>query len=157
MAVGGRAPRTEAGGWLWTIAARLLVDARRAQERVARVVAPLPEPEGPGRHESDAAPSAEDRVLAGLEYGDVGTALDRISPELREVLRATVGGRGHSWRRRAEAAAAHPAEEGRDGSRPSRRRRVPSAREALADCTRPRWEAPHDPPRTTPLARPPPT
>jgi RNA polymerase sigma-70 factor (ECF subfamily) len=29
-------------------------------------------------------------VLAGLEYGDVGTALDRISPELREVLRATV-------------------------------------------------------------------
>lgn len=35
-------------------------------------------------------PSAEDRVLAALEYGDVGTALDRISPELREVLRATV-------------------------------------------------------------------
>jgi RNA polymerase sigma-70 factor (ECF subfamily) len=36
------------------------------------------------------APSAEERVLAGLEFGDVGTALDRISPELREVLRATV-------------------------------------------------------------------
>ncbi len=36
------------------------------------------------------APSAEDRVLARLEYGDLGTALDRISPELREVLRATV-------------------------------------------------------------------
>lgn len=29
-------------------------------------------------------------MLAGLEYGDLGTALDRISPELREVLRATV-------------------------------------------------------------------
>ncbi|MGW4227466.1 RNA polymerase sigma factor [Streptomyces bauhiniae] len=71
----------EAGGWLWTIAARRLVDARRAQERTARVA---PEPE------AAAAPSAEDRVLAGLEYGDVGTALDRISPELREVLRATV-------------------------------------------------------------------
>ncbi|MET7610408.1 RNA polymerase sigma factor [Streptomyces seoulensis] len=71
----------EAGGWLWTIAARRLVDARRAQERTARAT---PEPE------SAAVPSAEDRVLARLEYGDVGTALDRISPELREVLRATV-------------------------------------------------------------------
>ncbi|GAB7108448.1 RNA polymerase sigma factor [Streptomyces phaeofaciens JCM 4814] len=73
----------EAGGWLWTIAARRLVDARRAQERVARVgTAPAPE----------AVPveSAEERVLAGLEFGDVGTALGRISPELREVLRATV-------------------------------------------------------------------
>jgi RNA polymerase sigma-70 factor (ECF subfamily) len=36
------------------------------------------------------APSAEERVLAGLEYGDVGAALDRLSPELRAVLRATV-------------------------------------------------------------------
>ncbi|MEU0967576.1 RNA polymerase sigma factor [Streptomyces sp. NPDC005917] len=71
----------EAGGWLWTIAARRLVDARRVQERAARVQ-PLPAPV--------VAPSAEDRVLAGLEYGDVGTALDRLSPELREVLRATV-------------------------------------------------------------------
>ncbi|MFE3168373.1 RNA polymerase sigma factor [Streptomyces sp. NPDC059224] len=71
----------EAGGWLWTIAARRLVDARRVQERAARVEV-LP---GPA-----VAPSAEDRVLMGLEYGDVGTALDRISPELREVLRATV-------------------------------------------------------------------
>lgn len=74
----------EAGGWLWTIAARRLVDARRAQERAARAAAaetlPAPAP----------APSAEERVLAALEYGDVGTALDRISPELREVLRATV-------------------------------------------------------------------
>ncbi|QTD98590.1 RNA polymerase sigma factor [Streptomyces cyanogenus] len=80
----------EAGGWLWTIAARRLVDARRAQERVVRTAGPLPEPGAAGRYEPAAAPSAEDRVLAGLEYGDVGTALDRISPELREVLRATV-------------------------------------------------------------------
>ncbi|MGW2743844.1 RNA polymerase sigma factor [Streptomyces sp. NPDC001450] len=78
----------EAGGWLWTIAARRLVDARRAQERAARVAGPPLEPEPHGRYEP--AVSAEDRVLAGLEYGDVGTALDRISPELREVLRATV-------------------------------------------------------------------
>ncbi|PBC63710.1 RNA polymerase subunit sigma-24 [Streptomyces sp. Tue6028] len=70
----------EVGGWLWTIAARRLVDARRMQERAERVEYTAPAP----------APSAEERVLAGLEYGDVGTALDRISPELREVLRATV-------------------------------------------------------------------
>lgn len=77
----------EAGGWLWTIAARRLVDARRVHERVARLQAtPMEEEHAPAA----AAPSAEDRVLAGLEYGDVGTALDRISPELREVLRATV-------------------------------------------------------------------
>ncbi|MFI9171294.1 RNA polymerase sigma factor [Streptomyces lincolnensis] len=77
----------EAGGWLWTIAARRLVDARRAHERATRLqAAPMEEEHAP----APAAPSAEDRVLAGLEYGDVGTALDRISPELREVLRATV-------------------------------------------------------------------
>ncbi|MFD8420263.1 RNA polymerase sigma factor [Streptomyces sp. NPDC059466] len=77
---------TEAGGWLWTIAARRLVDAGRARERTVRV-------ERAERNEYAApppVPSAEERVLAGLEYGDVGTALDRISPELREVLRATV-------------------------------------------------------------------
>ncbi|MDH6623448.1 RNA polymerase sigma factor (sigma-70 family) [Streptomyces sp. LBL] len=79
----------EAGGWLWTIAARRLVDARRAHERAARV-APLERADGGGYEAAAVAPSAEDRVLAALEYGDVGTALDRISPELREVLRATV-------------------------------------------------------------------
>lgn len=68
------------GGWLWTIASRRLVDARRVQARAERI-----EPSGEA-----AAPSAEDLVLAGLQYGDVGTALDRISPELRDVLRATV-------------------------------------------------------------------
>ncbi|WP_255950180.1 RNA polymerase sigma factor [Streptomyces odontomachi] len=68
------------GGWLWVIAARRLVDAQRTRARNERVA-----------HEPPAAaPSAEDRVLAGLEYGDVGTAFDRMSPELREVLRATV-------------------------------------------------------------------
>ncbi|MFI5678097.1 RNA polymerase sigma factor [Streptomyces cellulosae] len=79
----------QAGGWLWTIAARRLVDARRAHERAARVAAPVA-PTDSGYEAASVAPSAEDRVLAALEYGDVGTALDRISPELREVLRATV-------------------------------------------------------------------
>ncbi|MEU3745503.1 MULTISPECIES: RNA polymerase sigma factor [Streptomyces] len=74
--------RGEAGGWLWVIAARRLVDAQRVRARVDRAAVPA-EPPAP-------APSAEERVLAGLEYGEVGAALDRISPELAEVLRATV-------------------------------------------------------------------
>ncbi|WP_393060449.1 RNA polymerase sigma factor [Streptomyces sp. LN549] len=77
----------EAGGWLWVIAARRLVDAQRTHARTERVA--QAEHAGSGQWAA-AVPSAEERVLAGLEYGDVGAALDRISPELREVLRATV-------------------------------------------------------------------
>jgi RNA polymerase sigma-70 factor (ECF subfamily) len=80
----------DAGGWLWTIAARRLVDAWRVQQRTARLRTAPMEEAGDDCRPTASAPSAEDRVLAGLEYGDVGTALDRISPELREVLRATV-------------------------------------------------------------------
>ncbi|MFE4380392.1 RNA polymerase sigma factor [Streptomyces cyaneofuscatus] len=71
----------QVGGWLWVIASRRLVDTLRAGARADRAPSPAPEA---------VAASAEDRVLAGLEYGDVGTALAGISPELREVLRATV-------------------------------------------------------------------
>ncbi|SBT92672.1 RNA polymerase sigma-70 factor, ECF subfamily [Streptomyces sp. DI166] len=80
----------EAGGWLWTIAARRLIDARRVQERAGRLETTPIDATPSGVEPAPSAPSAEERVLAGLEYGDVGTALDRISPELREVLRATV-------------------------------------------------------------------
>jgi RNA polymerase sigma-70 factor (ECF subfamily) len=34
--------------------------------------------------------SAEDRVLLGVEYGDLAGALQRLSPELRAVVQATV-------------------------------------------------------------------
>lgn len=80
----------EAGGWLWTIAARRLIDARRAQERAGRLETTPIDTTRTVTGTAPSAPSAEERVLTGLEYGDVGTALDRISPELREVLRATV-------------------------------------------------------------------
>ncbi|MGQ5653628.1 RNA polymerase sigma factor [Streptomyces sp. EKR5.2] len=80
----------ELGGWLWTIAARRLVDARRAQERTARIETSPMDAIRVEHESSVAAPSTEERVLAGLEFGEVGTALDRISPELRDVLRATV-------------------------------------------------------------------
>jgi RNA polymerase sigma-70 factor (ECF subfamily) len=34
--------------------------------------------------------SAEDELLVGVEHGDVGLALGRLSPELRMVVQATV-------------------------------------------------------------------
>jgi RNA polymerase sigma-70 factor (ECF subfamily) len=37
-----------------------------------------------------AEPSAEERVLLGVEYGDLGSALLRLSPEMRAVVQATV-------------------------------------------------------------------
>lgn len=84
-----RRHKGEAGGWLWVIASRRLVDAQRGRIRMAELdkAHARREPD-PGRA---VAPSAEDRVLSGgLEYGDMGTAMDRLSPELRAVLRATV-------------------------------------------------------------------
>ncbi|MEF9885354.1 RNA polymerase sigma factor [Streptomyces sp. P9-A4] len=87
---GGHRGRGEAGGWLWVIAARRLVDAQRAGARAERAVErAAAHAAAPTEPPADAL-AAEDRVLAGLEYGEVGAALDRISPELAEVLRATV-------------------------------------------------------------------
>lgn len=72
------------GAWLWGIAVRRLVDAirRRPREQVmeASTVAAAFSP----------VESAEDRVLVGVEYGDLGGALRRLSPELRAVVEATV-------------------------------------------------------------------
>lgn len=76
-AVGGTAV-----GWLWTIAARRLVDAfrRRAHHAEPPVAAA----------ERAVVPAAEDEALAGTVDGDVGDALRRLAPELREVLQAMV-------------------------------------------------------------------
>jgi RNA polymerase sigma-70 factor (ECF subfamily) len=38
----------------------------------------------------DAEVSVEERVLAGVEYGDAGAAMARLSPEMRAVVQATV-------------------------------------------------------------------
>lgn len=69
-------------GWLWTIAARRLVDALRSQQRVQE----LPADELAVR----SAPSAEDEALADTVGGELGTALAALAPDLREVLRAMV-------------------------------------------------------------------
>ncbi|MGX4734794.1 RNA polymerase sigma factor [Kitasatospora griseola] len=69
-------------GWLWTIAARRLVDAFRRRAHHA-------EPPAAAAHPAD-APAAEDEALAAAIGGDVGDALRRLAPELRAVLQATV-------------------------------------------------------------------
>ncbi|GAA3625296.1 RNA polymerase sigma factor [Kineosporia mesophila] len=71
----------QALGWLWTIAARRLVDGFRAQTRQARVPVTTAEP---------VAPAAEDEALAGGLGGGLEQALLDLPPELRRVLTAMV-------------------------------------------------------------------
>jgi len=68
--------------WIWGIGIRRLID--RTRRRAPSTAAEMDQ----GR--ADAEPSAEERVLLGVEYGDLSGALDRLSPELRAVVQATV-------------------------------------------------------------------
>jgi RNA polymerase sigma-70 factor (ECF subfamily) len=70
----------EVAAWVWGIAVRRLVDAQRRQ--------PAPTTELPDTIGTE--PSAEERVLHGVQYTDIGGALNRLSPELRSVVQATV-------------------------------------------------------------------
>ncbi len=69
--------------WLWGIAIRRLVDALRRRPPTAYPI------EHVGEHVG-LIESAEDRVLVGVEHGDLAGALGRLSPELRAVVQATV-------------------------------------------------------------------
>jgi RNA polymerase sigma-70 factor (ECF subfamily) len=71
--------------WLWGIAVRRLISGLGSQPTVAARIrafslAGTREPE----------PSAEERVLLGIEYGGLASALDRLSPELRSVVQAQI-------------------------------------------------------------------
>lgn len=71
-------------GWLWRIASRRLADTSRSgssQERLRLAMRRLRRPP---------EPSAEDRVLSGVDHGDLADALARLSPALRDVVQATV-------------------------------------------------------------------
>lgn len=74
----------EVAAWLWGIAARRLVSRLRGRREA--LVLPLEEVAAA----RPAEPSAEERVLLGVEYGDLGTALLRLSPEMRAFVQATV-------------------------------------------------------------------
>jgi RNA polymerase sigma-70 factor (ECF subfamily) len=69
--------------WLWGIAFHKLVSRLRARKDA--VLLPdwdetVPEPGG----------SVEEQVLLGVEYGDLGGAMRRLSPEMRAVIQAVV-------------------------------------------------------------------
>lgn len=69
----------EVGAWIWGIAIRRLIDhLRRRRDTVIDTIQDSP------------AMSAEEHVLLGVEHGDLAGALNRLSPELRSVVQATV-------------------------------------------------------------------
>jgi RNA polymerase sigma-70 factor (ECF subfamily) len=82
LAVWRAAVEGSAVGWLWTIAARRLVDAFRRRARHAQ---PPPAAAAPVT-----APAAEDEALAGEIGDELGSALGALAPELRQVLQAMV-------------------------------------------------------------------
>ena len=75
----------EVGAWLWGIAFRRMVSRLRSRQDVVLIpewdVSPAPQ---------QVLPSAEDQVLLGVEYGDLASALRRLSPEFRSVVQAVV-------------------------------------------------------------------
>ena len=75
----------EVAAWVWGIGIRRLIDQLRGRPRPT--VELLGDASWPG---GVAEPSAEERVLAGVEYGDLAGALQQLSPELRAVVQATV-------------------------------------------------------------------
>ena len=70
----------EVGAWVWGIGIRQLLNRMRRRR-------------SPAWHlliQSDRLVSAEDTALLAIEHGDVGGAIDALSPELRAVVQATV-------------------------------------------------------------------
>ena len=69
----------DVAAWLWGIAIRRLISRLRQRSDVAAAFG-----------SSGTVPAAEDEVLLSVEYGDMGAALARLSPEMRAVIQAVV-------------------------------------------------------------------
>lgn len=69
----------DVGAWIWGIAIRRLIDGLRRLPRAEVLMADV----GDRR-------TAEEEILLGVEYGDLGGAMQRLSPQLRAVVQATV-------------------------------------------------------------------
>jgi RNA polymerase sigma-70 factor (ECF subfamily) len=69
----------DVGAWVWGIAIRRLIDVLRRRPRAEVLVAAVDDPR-----------TVEEEILLGVEFGDLGGALQRLSPELRAVVQATV-------------------------------------------------------------------
>lgn len=67
----------DVGGWIWGIAIRKLID----QQRKVRF---------PRFERAAVVQSAEDAVLSGIGFGDLGAAMETLSPELMAVVQARV-------------------------------------------------------------------
>jgi RNA polymerase sigma-70 factor (ECF subfamily) len=81
----------EVAAWLWGIAVRRLISRLRAGDRtLARLTVRTPLTPESTSAAYRTEPSAEERVLLGIEYGGLGDALQRLSPEMRAVVEATV-------------------------------------------------------------------
>jgi RNA polymerase sigma factor (sigma-70 family) len=74
----------DVGAWLWGIAIRQLVSRLRKRAQPTPVTGLVMSALSP------TVRSAEDELLLAVEYGPVGEALRTLSPELRQVLQATV-------------------------------------------------------------------
>ena len=70
----------EVGAWVWGIGIRQLLNHMRQRKT----------PSWHLMNRSDSLVSAEDTVLLATEHGDMGGAIDDLSPELRAVVQATV-------------------------------------------------------------------
>lgn len=70
----------EVAAWLWGIAIRRLVD----------LIAKRPAYRSLSAFSDPVVASAEEQVLIGVEYADLGAALNHLSPELHAVVQATV-------------------------------------------------------------------
>jgi RNA polymerase sigma-70 factor (ECF subfamily) len=68
----------EVAAWIWGIGVRRLLDQLRRRPPLLT------------QAQEQAVVSAEEQVLLGIEYGELGHALNRLSPELRAVVQATV-------------------------------------------------------------------
>jgi RNA polymerase sigma-70 factor (ECF subfamily) len=77
---GGFRGSGEVAAWIWGIGIRRLVSALRPRR-------PVP---WPAINVSDTTPSAEDEVLLRVEHGNLGGAVNGLSPELRAVVQAVV-------------------------------------------------------------------
>jgi len=73
----------EVAAWIWGIGIRRLIDRLRRPPAALLRSEPVSVPAGA------IEVSAEEQVLLGIEHGDLGSALNRLSPELRAVLQAT--------------------------------------------------------------------
>ena len=78
---GGFRGEGEVAAWIWAIAIRRLISRLRRHRDVLVATEPDSGPTVPG---------AEEQVLLSVEYGQLGSALDQLSPQMRSVIQAVV-------------------------------------------------------------------